>query len=96
MMCMTHDQYRYIVTRRDRPSISAPTAELSDGDAAALYHAFDAQGGTFTVAGSTMVRTPELARDPREQGRETAVEFSLDSGVLTTRTGDEWMWRKLD
>ena len=89
MMCMTDDQYRYIVTRKDRPPISDPAAELSDADAAALYHAYDAQGGTFAVAGSTMVRTPELARDPREQGRETAVEFSVDSGVLTTRTDDD-------
>ncbi len=97
MMCMTDDQYRYIVTRKDRPSISDPRTELSDADAAALYHAFDAQGGTFTVTGGTIIRTPELARDPREQGRETTIEFSVDSGVLTTRTdaGDDWLWRKL-
>ena len=63
----------------------------------ALYHAFDAQGGTFTVTGGTINRTPELARDPREQGRETTIAFSVDSGVLTTRTdaGDDWLWRKL-
>lgn len=97
MMCMTDDQYRYVVTLKDRPSINDPRAEISDADAAALYHAFDAQGGSFTVTGGTMVRTPELARDPREQGHETTIEFSMDSGVLTTRTdaGDDWLWRKL-
>ena len=98
MMCMTDDQYRYIVTRRDRASIEDPRAELSDADAAGLYHAYDAQGGAFVVEGSTILRTPELARDPREQGRQTAVEFSLDADALTTRTsaGDDWLWRKLD
>ena len=98
MMCMTDDQYRYIVTRNDRPSISDPRAELSDADGAALYHAFDAQGGTFVVDGSRIVRTPELARDPREQERETTAEFEVDSETLRTRTeaGDDLVWHKLD
>jgi hypothetical protein len=45
MMLMTDTQYRYVVTRKDRSQIAGPAADLSDADAATLYHSFDAQGG---------------------------------------------------
>ena len=98
MLCMTDSRYRYLVTRKDRPQATAPSAELADAEVAQLYHSFDAQGGSYAVEGSAMVRTPELAKDSREQGWEVRVEFRLDSDTLTTRNaaGDEQVWRRLD
>ena len=97
MMCTTDTQYRYVITRKDRPKITTWADELSDADAALLYHSFDAQGGSYTVSGSTMTRRPEVARDPREQGREIPVEFKIDNDTLTTRTEQgDFAWRKLE
>ena len=98
MLCMTDSRYRYVVTRKDRPQATVPYAELADGEVAQLYHFFGAQGGSCAVEGSTIVRTPELAKDPREQGREVRVEFAVKAGTPTTRNaaGDEQVWRRLD
>ena len=96
-MLLTDTQYRYIVTRKDRPQITGPVSEISDVDAATLYHSFDAQGGSYAVSGSTMTRRPEVARDPRDQGLETSVEFSIDGENLTTQTAqEELVWRRLE
>ena len=97
MMLMTDTQYRYLVTRRDRPQIAEPVAEMSDADAASLYHSFDAQGGSYVTEGSTITRRPAVARDPREQGIGKTIEFTADSNALTTRTSqDELAWRRLE
>ena len=63
-------------------AVKAPVpVETADAEAARLYYSFDAQGGSYVVSGTTMVRTPELARDPREQGLEAPFEFTLNSGA---------------
>ena len=92
IMLMTDSHYCYQMQRKDRPFVAGITT------AEELYHAFDARGGSYAVEGATLVRIPELAKDPREQGQEIALEFSLDSGLLITRTaaGKESLWRKLD
>jgi hypothetical protein len=95
-MCTTDTEYRYLVTRKNRPALTAGPNNLSDRDAAILYHALDAQGGSYTVSNAVMTRRPAIARDPRQQGREIPVGFRLDADTLTTRSADQQMvWRRL-
>ncbi len=95
LMIMTDTQYRYIMTRKDRPSVTAGANELSDADVANLYHSFDAQCGSHTVSGSTLLRQPVVVKDPRDKGREISIEFAIDGEELTTRRGQrELFWRK--
>ena len=97
MMLMTDTQYRYIVARKDRPHIAARESDLNDADAALLYHSYDAQGGSYTVSGSTMTRRPEVARDPRQQGLKVPIDFRVTGETLTTRRAqEELIWRRLE
>ena len=97
IILMTHTEYRYLLTRKDRPQVAGPASDMSDADAADLYHSFDAQGGSYTVSGSTMTRLPVVARDPRQKGREIPVKFKVKGEALTTWTAqEELVWRELD
>ena len=95
LMVMTDTEYRYIMTRKDRLSVTARVNELSDADLATLYHSFDAQCGRHTVSGSNLLRQPVVVKDPRDKGREISIEFEIDGEELTTRRGQrELFWRK--
>ncbi len=97
LMVTTDTEYRYIVTRKNRPQVTGPVREISDSDATTLYHAFDAQGGSYTAFGSTMTRRPEIARDSREQGGEVHFDIEMAGNVLTIQSAqDELAWRRLE
>ena len=97
IMLMTDTEYRYVVARKDRAPIQTRSSQLTDADAAALYHSYDAQGGSYGVSGSIMTRRPAVARDPRGQGREIAVDFTVEGESLTIGRGSQQrLWRKID
>ena len=97
LMVTTDTEYRYIVTRKDRPDVSGPVREISDAVAATLYDSFDAQGGSYAVSGSTMTRRPEIARDSGEQSREFSFEIGMVGDMLTFRTAQqELAWLRLE
>lgn len=49
-MMMTDAQYRYLVTRRDRPALPRRPRDMNDADAATIYHSFDAEGEVTLLA----------------------------------------------
>ena len=55
IMCMTDNQYRYLVIDRNRPETADPAGDLSDAEAARLFYSFDAQGGSYVVAGASAI-----------------------------------------
>lgn len=96
LMLTTDTEYRYVMTRKDRPQITGESSEISDADAAILYHSFDAQCGSHAVSGSTLLRQPVVVKDPRDKGRESRVDFATDGEKLTTRSDQqELVWRRV-
>ena len=98
LMLMTDTEYRYVMTRQGREPIPTATSQLTDTQAATLYHSYDAQGGSYSVSESEMIRRPAVAKDPRAQGRPMTVQFRLEGENLTIiLTGDQqWLWRRID
>lgn len=97
LMLMTDTEYRYVMTRKDRAPIQARPNELTDREAAILYHSFEAQGGAYSVRASMITRRPAISKDPREQGREMTTEFSIDGETLTIGTADQQLlWQRID
>lgn len=96
-LLMTDTEYRYVIAQTNRPITSAPVGDLSDAEAAVLYRTYEAQGGSYAVSGTTMTRRPAVAKDPRNQGRDVVLPFSLDDRLLITGTSEQRLtWRKLD
>ena len=97
LMLTTDVEYAYIVTRKDRPQITGRVRDISDADAAELFRAFDAQAGRYTPGGSTLMRYPEIARDPRDREHEVVFDYQLEDGMLTTRSADAGLlWHRLE
>ena len=97
LLVMTDTEYRYVIASTERAEFSGSVRDLSDAAAALLYHASEAQGGSYAVSESLMTRRPAVAKDPREQGQEITLPFSLDGQTLTTGASDQQLtWRKLD
>ena len=96
-MVMTDSQYRYVIGMRDRTSFEGSSRDMTDRQAAYLYASYDAQGGSFSVSGDQMTRVPAVAKDPRQEGRETVGLFQLDGATLTTQFGGTRLtWRRVN
>lgn len=96
LMISTDTEYRYIRTRKDRPQIMANPLELSDADAAVLYHSFDAQCGSQVVSGSTLYRIPVVVKDPRDKGSEIRMNFEVNGKFLSIGNDQqEFVWRRV-
>lgn len=96
LMIMTDTHYRYVMTLKDRPYIPGKLREMSDVDAVALYHSFDAQCGSYSVSGSILVRQPVVVKNPTDKGREIEVDFLLDGEKLTTHLDQqELAWQSV-
>ena len=97
ILLKTDSEYRYISTEMGRPTITAVGSELSDADAATLYHALHTQAGSYTVTGSTTVRTPIVSPNPAAHGHEASVGFKVVGDTLTLSTPQVSLdWRKLE
>ena len=97
LLLKTDSEYGYISTETGRPQITAVGSELSDADAAVLYHALHTQAGSYTVTGSTTVRTPTVSTNPAAHGREASVGFKVVGDTLTLSTPQVSLdWRKLE
>ena len=95
-MIMTDTHYRYVMTHKDRPSVPGRRREMSDEDAATLYHLFDAQCGSYSVSGSILLRRPDVVKNPRDKGREIKVDFLLDGENLSTYLDEQkFVWQKI-
>lgn len=90
LLVLTDSEYRFVVHRRDRSDLPrlAPR-DLTEAQAAALYDAYDAEGGSYRQAGSSFARTPEVARDPRLQGQRLESELAIRGDTLILNVGDE-------
>ncbi len=96
LMIMTDAHYRYVMTLKDRPSIPGKRREMSDVDAAALYHSFNAQCGSYSVSGSILLRQPVVVKNPRDREREIEVDFLLDGEKLTAQLDQqELAWQSV-
>ena len=97
LLLKTDSEYRYISTDAKRPQITAEGDDLSDADAAVIYHALHTQAGSYTVTGSTTVRTPTVSTNPAAHGREASIGFKLVGDTLTLSTPQVSLdWRKLE
>jgi hypothetical protein len=97
LQIITDSHYRYVMTLKDRPFFTRENhREMSDVNAAELYHSFDAQCGSYSVSGSILLRQPIVVRNPRDKGRETKVDFSLDGEhLITCPDQQELVWQRV-
>lgn len=88
ILVFTDSQYRFVIHHTDRSDLaSGAPRNLTDRQAAALYDAYDAEGGSYQRAGSSLSRVPDVARDPRIQGRSIETPFDLQGDTLSLRLG---------
>lgn len=83
LMIMTDTHYRYVMTLNERPHFEGSRREMSDADAAVLYHTFDAQAGSYSVSGSTFSRRPIVVKNPRDKEHEIKADFFLEGNKLS-------------
>lgn len=96
LLLMTDSEYRYVIELRERTSFESSNENLTDEHAAYLYASYDAQGGRFSVSGNRMTRVPDIAKDPRLQGKEIVGSFQLNGTSLTTEFGGtRRTWRRV-
>jgi len=96
LMIMTDTHYRYVMTRKERPHFEGRRRELSDADAAVLYHTFDAQAGSYSVSGSTFYQQPVVVKNPRDKEHGLKVDFFLDGNKLSTNLDQhELEWQRI-
>lgn len=89
LLVMTDSEYRFVIHLEDRSDqADGRLSDLSDAEAAALYDAYDAEGGSYVANGASLFRTPAVARDPRLQGVRLKTPFERDGDALTLRIGD--------
>lgn len=95
LLVMTDSEYRFVVHRRDRSGLATGgPADLTDAEAAALYDAYDAEGGSYRHTALALVRTPAVARDPRLQGVRLETSLDLQGDSLSLEIGEqllEWV-----
>ncbi len=97
IMVMTDTQYRYVIGMRERTSFESSNGDLTDEQAAYLYRSYDAQGGSFSVVGRQVTRTPAIAKDPRLQGREIVGSFQVAGAIVITEfSGSRETWRRVN
>jgi len=88
LMTLTDTEYRYVWSDPSRPAITKPTGDLTDEEAAFLCSAYVAEGGTYSVEGTTLSFSPEVARDPNHIGSSRSVRFDLTGETLTILESD--------
>ena len=69
---------------------------MNDADANAIYHSFDAEGGSYSAGAGTMSRIPVFAKDPTKQGREASLQCVVDANTIPLRGDVEQTWHGLE